>query len=164
MRNPRILVLDEATANVDTQTEMLVEQAISAVLSNRTSIAVAHRLSTIRRADRILVMDQGRIVEEGRTKLLNAVGGFTATSSAPKRRAVLPAVVAVVGRCCPGSLIHAPMTATTKPFQQVSFLTSAVFLRRSDGRAKGIKAAGRPAAPPAPAVELHALAGTPATR
>jgi ATP-binding cassette, subfamily B, multidrug efflux pump len=64
-RNPRILVLDEATANVDTETEMLIEQAIQAVMTNRTSIVIAHRLSTIRRADRILVMDHGRIVEQG---------------------------------------------------------------------------------------------------
>jgi ATP-binding cassette subfamily B protein len=64
-RDPRILVLDEATANVDTETEMLVEQAIQAALANRTSIVIAHRLSTIRRADRILVMDRGRIVESG---------------------------------------------------------------------------------------------------
>ena len=64
-RNPRILVLDEATANVDTETEMLIEQAVQATLTNRTSIVIAHRLSTIRRADRILVMDQGRIVEQG---------------------------------------------------------------------------------------------------
>jgi ATP-binding cassette subfamily B protein len=64
-RDPRILVLDEATANVDSETEMLVEQAIEAALANRTSIVIAHRLSTIRRADRILVMDHGRIVEQG---------------------------------------------------------------------------------------------------
>ncbi len=64
-RDPRILVLDEATANVDTQTEMLIEQAIQAALANRTSIIIAHRLSTIKRADRILVMDQGCIVEQG---------------------------------------------------------------------------------------------------
>jgi len=64
-RNPRILVLDEATANVDTETEMFIEQAIQAALSNRTSIVIAHRLSTIRRADRILVVDHGRIVEQG---------------------------------------------------------------------------------------------------
>jgi ATP-binding cassette, subfamily B, multidrug efflux pump len=65
VRNPRILVLDEATANVDTETEMFVEQAIQAALADRTSIVIAHRLSTIRRADRILVMDQGCIVEQG---------------------------------------------------------------------------------------------------
>ena len=64
-RNPRILILDEATANVDTETEMLLEQAIQSALQDRTSIVIAHRLSTIRRADRILVMDQGRIVEQG---------------------------------------------------------------------------------------------------
>jgi ATP-binding cassette subfamily B protein len=64
-RNPRILVLDEATANVDSETEMFLEQAIQAALANRTSIVIAHRLSTIRRADRILVMDHGRIVEQG---------------------------------------------------------------------------------------------------
>ncbi len=64
-RNPGILVLDEATANVDTETEMLIEQAIQSTLSNRTSILIAHRLSTIRRADRILVMDKGRIIEQG---------------------------------------------------------------------------------------------------
>jgi ATP-binding cassette, subfamily B, multidrug efflux pump len=65
VRDPKILVLDEATANVDSETEMLVEQAIQAALANRTSIVIAHRLSTIRRADRILVMDHGRIVEHG---------------------------------------------------------------------------------------------------
>ncbi len=64
-RDPRILVLDEATSNVDTETEILIERAIEITLANRTSIVIAHRLSTIRRADRILVMDQGRIVEQG---------------------------------------------------------------------------------------------------
>lgn len=64
-RNPRILVLDEATANIDTETEMLVERAIQVALANRTSIVIAHRLSTIRRADRILVMERGRLVEQG---------------------------------------------------------------------------------------------------
>lgn len=74
-RNPRILVLDEATANVDTETEMLIEQAIEAALSNRTSIVIAHRLSTIRRADRILVVDHGRIVEQGTHEALMADQG-----------------------------------------------------------------------------------------
>ncbi|NLI81106.1 MAG: ABC transporter ATP-binding protein [Deltaproteobacteria bacterium] len=64
-RDPRILILDEATANVDTETEMLIEQAIEVALAKRTSIVIAHRLSTIRRANRILVMDHGSIVEEG---------------------------------------------------------------------------------------------------
>jgi ATP-binding cassette subfamily B protein len=64
-RDPKILILDEATSNVDTETEMLVEQAIKAVMANRTSIIIAHRLSTIRRANQIVIIDQGRIVEQG---------------------------------------------------------------------------------------------------
>jgi ATP-binding cassette subfamily B protein len=64
-RNPEILVLDEATANVDSETEILVERAVAATLAQRTSIVIAHRLSTIRRSDRIIVMDRGRIIEQG---------------------------------------------------------------------------------------------------
>jgi ATP-binding cassette subfamily B multidrug efflux pump len=64
-RDPRILVLDEATSNIDSETEILIERAIATTLANRTSIIIAHRLSTIRRAERILVMDQGRIIEQG---------------------------------------------------------------------------------------------------
>jgi len=75
-RDPAILVLDEATANVDSETEMLVEQAIEAALANRTSIVIAHRLSTIRRADRILVMDHGVIVEQGSHESLMAREGM----------------------------------------------------------------------------------------
>jgi ATP-binding cassette subfamily B protein len=76
VRNPEILVLDEATANVDSETEILLERAIDATLSQRTSIVIAHRLSTIRRADRIIFMDSGQIVEEGTHEKLMADKGF----------------------------------------------------------------------------------------
>ena len=64
--DPRIIVLDEATANIDTHTEILIQEALSHVLEGRTSIVIAHRLSTIRSADKIVVLDKGRIVEVGR--------------------------------------------------------------------------------------------------
>lgn len=64
-RNPAILVLDEATASIDTESENMLEAAIAAGFQDRTSVVIAHRLSTIRRADRIVVLDQGRIVEQG---------------------------------------------------------------------------------------------------
>ena len=64
--NPRVLLLDEATANIDTFTEMLIQRALDEMLRGRTAIVIAHRLSTIRNADRIVVLDQGRIVEEGK--------------------------------------------------------------------------------------------------
>ena len=64
-RNPRILILDEATANVDTETELRIQQALESLMRDRTSFVIAHRLSTVRNADRIVVLDQGRIVEQG---------------------------------------------------------------------------------------------------
>jgi len=74
-RNPAVLVLDEATAAIDTESENILEQAIADSFRNRTSLVVAHRLSTIRRADRILVMAGGRIIEQGTHDDLLAAGG-----------------------------------------------------------------------------------------
>ncbi|MBI4792065.1 MAG: ABC transporter ATP-binding protein [Deltaproteobacteria bacterium] len=75
-RDPKILILDEATSSVDSETEMLIDRAIGSTLANRTSIVIAHRLSTIRRAGYILVMGKGRIVEEGSHESLMARGGI----------------------------------------------------------------------------------------
>ncbi len=75
LSNPKILILDEATSSIDTQTEKLVQQGIQSLLSGRTSFVIAHRLSTIEKADRILVIDEGVIKEEGSHKqLLNRKG------------------------------------------------------------------------------------------
>ena len=73
--NPEILVLDEATASIDTETELLIQDALRKLTQNRTSIIIAHRLQTIQEADRVLVMDQGKIVELGsHEELLEAKG------------------------------------------------------------------------------------------
>ena len=73
--DPRILILDEATSNVDTRTEKAIQDAMQEVMRDRTSIVIAHRLSTIRDSDLIIVMDQGRIVESGNHEELLARKG-----------------------------------------------------------------------------------------
>ena len=78
LKDPPILILDEATASVDTETERLIQDALDRLMQRRTSFVIAHRLSTVRAADQILVLDRGRIVERGRHDDLVALGGIYA--------------------------------------------------------------------------------------
>ncbi len=76
LKNPPILILDEATASLDTESEKIVQEALDRLMSNRTTIAIAHRLSTIKNSDEIIVMDEGHIVERGKHDELIALGGY----------------------------------------------------------------------------------------
>ncbi len=75
LRNPPVLILDEATAAVDNETEAAIQRSLETITAGRTTLVIAHRLSTVRHADRIVVMDRGRIVESGRHDQLIGAGG-----------------------------------------------------------------------------------------
>lgn len=75
LKNPNILIFDEATAAVDSETENLIQQAIDRIISGRTTLMIAHRLSTLRKADRIIVVDNGEIIENGTPQELMALKG-----------------------------------------------------------------------------------------
>lgn len=78
LRDAKVLLLDEATSALDAESERLVQDALDRLMANRTTIVIAHRLATVRAADRIIVMDDGRIVEEGRHDTLAKASGLYA--------------------------------------------------------------------------------------
>jgi ATP-binding cassette subfamily B protein len=75
LANPRILILDEATSNIDRPTEILIENALDRLLKGRTSVIIAHRLATVRRADEVLVVERGRVLQRGPERELIALDG-----------------------------------------------------------------------------------------
>jgi ATP-binding cassette subfamily B protein len=93
LNNPRVLILDEATSSVDSKTEMKIQEAIDRLVAGRTTIAIAHRLSTLRRADRLIILDKGKLVEQGSHAELMAAGGLYA--GLHKTQAELQALFAV---------------------------------------------------------------------
>jgi ABC-type transport system involved in Fe-S cluster assembly, permease and ATPase components len=77
LANPKIIILDEATSNLDTQSEAFIQKSLEALMQNRTTFVIAHRLSTIQKADQILVIEEGNIVEKGKHQaLLDAKGRY----------------------------------------------------------------------------------------
>src|SRR5205807_3792436 len=90
LADPRILILDEATSNIDRPSEILIEQALDRLLHGRTSIIIAHRLATVRRADEILVIEHGRIVQRGTERELLAEEGPFRRLARDLRQAVAP--------------------------------------------------------------------------
>jgi len=95
LNDPAVLILDEATSSVDTETEKLIQEALERLTANRTTVAIAHRLSTLRKADRLIILDKGAVVEEGtHQELENREGGLYARLLSMQREAQATIVLA----------------------------------------------------------------------
>jgi subfamily B ATP-binding cassette protein MsbA len=94
LKDPAVLILDEATSNLDTESERLIEDALAKLLVGRTTLIIAHRLSTVQRADRLVVLEHGRIVEEGSHGELLALGGLYARLYQRQFREEVPSLAA----------------------------------------------------------------------
>ena len=91
IHNPKILILDEATAALDTETEKLIQDALKKLVRNRTTLAIAHRLSTLRNADRLLVLDHGKVAEFGtHSELLENRGIYYKLVMAQQKLGAMP--------------------------------------------------------------------------
>ena len=131
LADPRILILDEATANIDTVTEVLIQEALERLLAGRTAMIIAHRLSTIRSADLICVVEDGRIVEQGKHDELLERGGLYKTLHEKQFKTSAAKRVEQAGSPCPTravrqsncvnnlSTIHQDFCACLRPIMEL---------------------------------------------
>ena len=137
--DPRVLILDEATSSVDTTTEIEIQQALENLIRGRTTIAVAHRLSTLRRADRLVVLDRGAVVEEGgHDELMRRDGAYRKLYDAQARQAATEAALelaaaASASASASGSVATADAVSepTIAALHQAAHLTGAVLAAAS---------------------------------
>jgi ATP-binding cassette subfamily B protein len=124
--DPRVLILDEATSSVDTTTEIEIQQALENLIRGRTTIAVAHRLSTLRRADRLVVLDRGVVVEEGgHDELMRRDGAYRKLYDAQARQAATEAAIEAAAAA-------AASEPTIAALHQAAHLTGAVLAAASE--------------------------------
>jgi len=139
--DPRILILDEATSSVDTTTEIEIQQALENLIRGRTTIAVAHRLSTLRRADRLVVLDRGIVVEEGgHDELMRRDGAYRKLYDAQARQAATEAALEAAAA--------AAAEPTIAALHQAAHLTGAVLAAASESASIPLAATLNAAPPP----------------